>query len=125
MKKCTKCGEVKALSEFALSKSGAGGRHSQCKKCRYAYMIKWRKNNPDLHLASVAKYGKKFPERVANYRKKSQAKSILNLEPSYVAVLLGISLSELTDELLELKREQLKIHRAVKQLNKEIQNATE
>ena len=33
-KKCNKCGEVKAFSEFHLSKLGRDGRHSHCKACQ-------------------------------------------------------------------------------------------
>lgn len=36
-----------------------------------------------------------------------------------------MTMAQLDPELIEVKREQLKIHRVVKQLNKEIQNVTE
>lgn len=32
-KKCSKCGEVKELSEFHKNKPSADGRHTQCKIC--------------------------------------------------------------------------------------------
>lgn len=37
-KKCSKCGEVKSLSEFSPSQRCAGGRHSWCKDCNAASM---------------------------------------------------------------------------------------
>lgn len=35
MKKCTKCGVEKPLSEFHKHKSGKNGIRAQCKNCRY------------------------------------------------------------------------------------------
>lgn len=34
MKRCTKCGETKALAEFHRSVSSRDGRASRCKDCR-------------------------------------------------------------------------------------------
>lgn len=37
MKRCTKCGLVKSLSDFYLRKDTKCGRHSHCKACQKAY----------------------------------------------------------------------------------------
>lgn len=41
-KRCTKCGLVKSLSDFAKDKRRADGRHAQCKACRNAYGAQYR-----------------------------------------------------------------------------------
>lgn len=35
-RKCTACGEVKALGEFYIHRRSPGGRHAACKKCHRA-----------------------------------------------------------------------------------------
>jgi len=37
MKKCSKCGEIKALESFPKQKGHKDGRHSNCKQCRSEY----------------------------------------------------------------------------------------
>jgi hypothetical protein len=44
-KKCTKCGLVKSIEEFHVSKPHAGGRHSICTPCRHEAGKIWRDNN--------------------------------------------------------------------------------
>jgi Recombination endonuclease VII len=46
MKACSKCEEVKALSEFALNKFSADGLRSHCKLCCREYWRNYRKNPP-------------------------------------------------------------------------------
>lgn len=46
-KRCTKCGEVKPLSEFWRNKRVKNGRTSRCKSCLYAYHRKWSKKNAE------------------------------------------------------------------------------
>ncbi len=36
VKECTKCGEVKPLSEYGAEKKSSDGKRAQCKKCRMA-----------------------------------------------------------------------------------------
>jgi hypothetical protein len=44
VKKCTKCGELKPLSEFRkkIHKSGNVGKRSACKTCEYSRITAWR-----------------------------------------------------------------------------------
>jgi hypothetical protein len=51
-------------------------------------------------------------------------KAVETLQPFYVAMALGMKTSEVTPELLELKRNQLLIHRALKQLKQTINGET-
>lgn len=159
-KTCSKCGEVKALSEFYKN-------CSPCKNCKDLHVAayrkanpekaaarnaNWRKANPEKVAAAQAAYRKKKPEnpekaaarkaawRKANpenpkerndrnsaWRKKNPEKLAANrsaygfveraeLRPSYVARMLQIPVSQLTPELLELKREQLLFKRLARDL---------
>jgi hypothetical protein len=64
MKRCTKCGDEKPLSDFYLRSDGplrpAGRYRSECKTCMGLEVRDWMKNNP---------------ERVRNTRKKYRATS--------------------------------------------------
>ena len=46
-KKCTKCGEVKPLSEFNLHRKNKDGLDYKCRECAAAEQREWRKNNRD------------------------------------------------------------------------------
>jgi 5-methylcytosine-specific restriction endonuclease McrA len=52
MKPCSKCGEMKLLSEYGKDKSVKSGLHSQCKSCRNAMMrgvrLEKKTKNPSL-----------------------------------------------------------------------------
>ena len=48
-KRCTKCAELKALSEFRKDRSGKNGLRSQCKACAAAYGKQYRAAHPDYH----------------------------------------------------------------------------
>lgn len=51
-KRCSKCGEVKHLSEFGKQKDTRDGLRSNCKECRRLEGIEYRKSHPD--------YGKNY-----------------------------------------------------------------
>lgn len=46
-KECTKCGEVKTLTEYYASKSGTGGRTPTCIVCTKDNVSLWKKENPE------------------------------------------------------------------------------
>lgn len=46
-KACTKCGETKPLEEFYRNSRSADGRHPQCKACRSAALVEYRKRERD------------------------------------------------------------------------------
>jgi hypothetical protein len=47
MKKCTKCGIEKELSEFHKDKYAKNGIHPVCRKCREKYKKEYRRNNKE------------------------------------------------------------------------------
>lgn len=78
LKKCSKCGEVKARTEFHKNSQRKDGTSSQCKCCVRLYHSKYRKANPDKVKAKSAKYYRANTEkekaRCAKYRKENAEK---------------------------------------------------
>ena len=60
-KRCTKCGEVKELSEFNKRKGAKDGFYGHCKACKKIYSEKWYKGNTEKHRVAVAKWAKRKP----------------------------------------------------------------
>ena len=146
---CTKCGKNKPLNEFDRQKSHKDGLSSHCKKCikfnhaqyneKNKEMLKekrreWKKLNPDYLREYEQKYklsGKKA-EKDARYRLKHKESRCIKrkrqadkLSNSYIKRLLyrkGILFSnDMPEGLIELKKETIKLHRLIKQVER-IQN---
>lgn len=67
MKKCGKCGEVKARSEFHKSPSKKDGLQSMCKECRKLYIREHYQKNKDKYKRASrdqAKRNRLFVKRV-------------------------------------------------------------
>lgn len=88
-KACTKCGEVKPLSEYY--KNGKNGLHAQCKSCAKAQVLayqhanreehrartrRWRERNPEKNKRALRKWAEENPERrrayLREWKKKNQ-----------------------------------------------------
>lgn len=52
VKQCSKCGEVKLLSDFVKNRSRPDGYAHYCKPCAQAARAKWIEENPDTHKAA-------------------------------------------------------------------------
>jgi hypothetical protein len=130
-KACTKCGVIKLLPEFGSDKRAGDGRDSACKTCRNRQKIEWSHANRQRCAAYSLAYQKRHPDRArqcrADWRERNKDKVIAAAKalndknvalctPSYCASAMRIPLSELTPELLALKREQLTIRRLARQL---------
>lgn len=125
-KTCGQCGKVKELGEFYFRKD-INKFSCTCNKCNGIRREKWRENNPDKARASIKKWREKNKEKILASKKKwnkknidkviaEKAKSIAKLSDGYVASALGIRIQYLSTELIELKRQQILIHRSTKQL---------
>lgn len=132
-KKCTKCGEVKELAEFSPAKDRKPSVSSWCKKCLSNYGKDRRLADIDKARAIDRKCRIKNAEARRDYaraiKEKNREKYLDNrkwerdkLSDVYVLSKLAIPVAECPPELIELKREQLRIHRIIKQLKQEIQN---
>lgn len=59
MKRCSKCGETKPLSEFHQRKKSKDGRQAVCKVCTRVYDVEHRKANYESCRAAVRNYNYK------------------------------------------------------------------
>jgi hypothetical protein len=51
VRKCSKCGEPKPLSEFSHNPTVSDGRQSQCKRCKADYMKRFRETHGNARTA--------------------------------------------------------------------------
>ena len=79
-KKCSKCGEVKSLSEFHKRKDSKDGHRADCIVCRTNHGKEYRENNRELILKRKKKYYEDNRERLKvkydEYRKNNKDKII-------------------------------------------------
>lgn len=69
-KRCTKCGEIKPLSEYHRHSSLKDGRFNSCKVCERAKARQWHAANP----GRSRQWERENPESVARTRKRARAK---------------------------------------------------
>lgn len=109
MKKCSKCGQKKNLSEFGKDKRTSDGYFCWCKLCAKHYRTKWarqdRKKYPEKYLTRSREYSTKNAKRVKAKGRKSKLKinydlSVEDWEKMYIdqkgvcAICDGFILSE-------------------------------
>ena len=115
-KKCYKCKKVKEITEFYKKSSNTTDKLSgRCKKCDNALKTAWRKNNPRKVKAYEKgrwRHGKKREDDLKRNRK-----SRLEMSDSYMRELItkksNLNPEDLTDELIEMCRLNLKLKRAL------------
>ncbi|SOB60630.1 putative prophage protein [Pseudodesulfovibrio profundus] len=73
-KRCTKCGEVKPVSEFYKRAESRDGLVSNCKSCGAAATKRWRENNADKDRARKYAWREKNKERAREIDRKSYQK---------------------------------------------------
>src|SRR6266478_4816275 len=74
MKTCTKCGEIKRLSDFGVHKSTKDRLRHACRPCNNLAANQWGKNNPEKALALARKWVATNPVRRKEHSRKSYAK---------------------------------------------------
>src|SRR4051794_19963756 len=65
MKRCTKCGETKALTDFYADRNTRDGRRPDCKACNSAASAARHRANPEPARERVRKWQEANPERYA------------------------------------------------------------
>ena len=147
-KVCTKCGVEQPEENYYIDHRN-GGPWASCKACHRTRIHDYRKNNPDkvhacdkeskrrrldavrewerAYRRDFNKGGSKYTEELGA-RKREQSmragrKSVRELSDSKVRSILHLTKAEATPELIEAKREQVLLVRAIKELKKEIKNA--
>jgi len=80
-KRCSKCGELKPLSEYYEAKGCRDGRRNDCKACFSARAREWYAKNREHAIARVKQWRKDNPERAratqrgVNRRRKPAARA--------------------------------------------------
>ena len=69
-KTCTKCGEVRLISEFDKQQGGRLGATSHCKFCMRTMARMYREANPDKVREALKQYKTDHPERVREQRQR-------------------------------------------------------
>lgn len=74
---CTKCGEVKAKTEFHKDTHSSLGHRSDCKACNIKKALEYRERNPGKRLEADRKRRSNDPEK---YAAKDKAYRLANME---------------------------------------------
>jgi len=138
---CLKCGKEKPLNDFHKKFENKDGFNSRCKICRNEYGRKYRKKNQiklisynklyreqnqDYYLKYKKKYREQNQDKIFEYNKKYGKQNIDKIKDNYIKRLLygnsGIKFQDITSELIEAKREQIKLFRLIKQIKNELRN---
>jgi len=75
MKKCSKCEEVKPVTEFYRQKTSKDGFRGYCKKCHHKKSKEWLENNYSKKLAWLEKNKEKMREYHKEYYNKLKNKN--------------------------------------------------
>ena len=127
--RCYKCGETKPEDEFHIDRARISGRRNACKVCCAKRQSAYGKNRY-ASIKDVPGYKEVMNEKCRLRNRKKYATSaefrqsqidrsrrrVAELDDIYIKELLGLRTDEVTPELLELKREQMIVARAVKEL---------
>lgn len=63
-KRCTKCGEIKMMTEFHNAKKCKDGKTFQCKTCMAEALKAWRRKYPEKLAVQAKRYAKKHHEGI-------------------------------------------------------------
>lgn len=64
VKRCTKCGEARPLTEFFARRDSADGKNTQCRSCHKARHAAWRRANPEARRLYDAAWELRSQEEV-------------------------------------------------------------
>lgn len=128
-KKCSKCGEVKLLGEFGINRFFNDGLHIYCKPCSRFMSSRWRKENPEKARNIRIRTYKKSKKRITEYHKQWVKKNSKHLKSyfekyhqsdAYIKSLLVRDpkiRGDISQKLIDLKREQVQLKRLLKELD--------
>lgn len=131
-KSCRMCEEIKPVCDFYKVKNVKSGLHSWCKKCCCSQVREKQKADPEKQKKQNVRYYRDHKDRikaksrmwsasnhnlVISTRRRFRSKEIEELSDSYISNLLNLKKSDVPHELLEAKRLQIKIKRALKNGN--------
>jgi len=118
-KECTKCGRVKWWYEFDRGKKGCKfSIESQCSNCSKAYQKKSREKNKDKRRRRYVENRDEIFARMKCYLQKEMDELSDNYVKKLICRQFRIKRKDITQNLVILKRQQLKIYRALREANK-------
>lgn len=127
-KKCSKCGEIKALNEFNKHKKVKCGYNSQCRACHKITRDRWNKSHLDRRCEIQQAYYNREKEEINAKRRQHRLDNIEKyrlyerrdtdtLSDSYVKQCLrfqGWCKEDITPEIIEVKRLEILIKRHIR-----------
>lgn len=105
-------------------KAAANARYAANPEKMKAYQAAHRAANPEKMKARGAAWLAANREKMKAYCDARRAVRVAQLHPAYVAGRLGLPVAEVTPELLEMKREQLTLHRLGRQVKAALKGTT-
>lgn len=118
MKVCCECGVEKQLNDFSKDAKRKDGRGSRCHTCNRAVVNKWSAMHRDKKRAEGELYRRTFPEQAKEANRRYREK----LTDGYIRTLISqdgqLKPSDVSDDLIFMKREQVLLTR----LNKTLSN---
>jgi hypothetical protein len=112
LKKCSKCGEEKPINQFGMDRKSI---RSRCKKCHSKIQIIYLRENKEI---AIRHSKRNYPNQFLKIKD-----NILKLKDSYINNLFlklsknVLHYNEIPQELIEIKRLQLTLHRLIKKLD--------
>lgn len=129
MKRCSKCGQVKALDEFHRFVHSKDGRKPHCAICNTKAANQFAAENKAASTEKKMEWYRRQPE---DYRKRRErawnAKRGATLPDSYVATCVArtaFSASLVPKDVIEMKREQLSLRRLAEVMQQAANEAKE
>ena len=138
-KKCSKCKKMFNVEYFNKDPSSSCGLRSRCKDCLREYRQserfkartkitaeKWRNQNRERLRALQKKYIKNNPSFRIKDRKRLK-RNVQDLKDYYVISKIermGVPREDITPGMIELKRDQILLHREIKRGNRRLKNGT-
>ena len=127
-KVCPRCNKPKLISDFGKNRSLKDGLECYCKKCRNEYCQKPKYKAKKRKRERTPKYKKKSNENnIKRYHEKLKTnlkKQRDSLSVGYIYQLIryptGLKSSEITKEMVELKRDTMQLFREIKTLIAEV-----
>lgn len=141
-KRCSKCGINKPSDSFYRNRHRKDGLNCYCKECmkvaqalsnekhkdkRKVYRHSSYEKNKESENKNTREYLRthEVPERTREHARAYSKKIREELRESYVVAKLRMDRAAITEDVVELKREQIRLHRSLLQLKQAIEGENE
>ena len=126
---CVECSKGQKYVEYKkIYRAANKNKINEYNKKYYAANIdkirKYRLDNKDRIKEGNRKYRLNSRDKIREYGRKRDRESVRDLRDKYVKKQIGLKVSEITEEMIVLKREQLQLMRSIKQFKEELKDGT-